>query len=156
VTTGQQYTISWASTNAQSCAETGGGDPTAQGNIWLAGENAGTSGSMTVYPADPGQFTFGITCLSIDPNVAGAAAQTMVTVNQGGASSGSSGGSGSGSSGSGSGSVADGHGGGAVGLTEIGFLSTLLMLRRRLGGTGNDKPGRFLARRYRGVPPAGR
>jgi hypothetical protein len=98
---------------------------------------------MTVDPADPGQFTFGITCLSIDPNVAGVAVQTMVTVNQGGASSGSSGGSGSSSSGSsssgssssGSGSAGGGHGGGgAVGLTELGFLSTLLMLRRRLRG----------------------
>jgi hypothetical protein len=138
VTTGQAYTISWTSTNTQSCAETGEGDPTAQGNIWFAGGNAGTSGSMTVYPADAGQFTFGITCLSIDPNVAGVAVQTMVTVNQGGASSGSSGGSGSGSSGSGSSgseSAGAGHsGGGAVGLTELGFLSTLLMLRRRLRG----------------------
>jgi hypothetical protein len=47
---------------------------------------------------DAGQFTFGITCLSIDPNVAGVAVP-----------------------------------GGAVRLTELGFLSALLMLRRRIG-----------------------
>jgi len=141
LTTGQSYTVSWTSTNTQSCAETGAGDPTAQGNIWYAGGNAGTSGSITVYPLDPGQFTFGINCLSIDPNVAGVAAQTVVTVNQGSTSSGSSGGSSSSSSGSGSGSGSSSgsgsagsgrSGGGAIRLTEIGFLSTLMVLRRRL------------------------
>jgi len=127
VQTGQPYTISWTSTGTASCTETGGGDPTAQGNIWLAGENAGTSGSMTVSPNDPGQFTFGITCLSIDPNVAGATAQTVVTVTQASAPpappappapSGSSGSSSHG-------------GGGAVSLIELGMLSILLLARRR-------------------------
>jgi hypothetical protein len=116
---GQAYTISWTSTGAASCTETGGGDRTAQGNIWLAGENAGTSGSMSVSPNDPGQFTFGITCLSIDPNVAGATAQTVVAVTQASAPSPPSGSTGSSSHG----------GGGAVSLIELSLLSILLLAR---------------------------
>jgi hypothetical protein len=77
----QNFTIGWSSTDALNCAETGGGP----GSIWgAAGPNsfgdppAGTTISSI---NEPGTYTFGITCKSIDPNQGTASAQAAVTVN---------------------------------------------------------------------------
>lgn len=76
----QNFTISWSSTNALDCAETGG----ASGSIWgAAGSNNfgdPPTGTAVSSVNEPGKFTFGITCKSIDPNQGTASAQATLTV----------------------------------------------------------------------------
>jgi hypothetical protein len=70
---GQQFTINWSSTNADSCVQTGNG--------WGSGLGIQPNGSQADSVNVTGQFTFGITCNSIDPNQAPVSAQTEITVN---------------------------------------------------------------------------
>jgi len=80
VAPGQNFTISWSSTNALDCAETGG----APGSIWgAAGSNNfgdPPTGSGISSANELGVFTFGITCKSIDPNQGAASASATLTV----------------------------------------------------------------------------
>lgn len=77
---GENYTVSWSSTNAQACAETGG----SPGGTWGAGGSGdfGSPGSGTFvnYSNELGQFTLGIVCQSINSTQQTASAQTTVTV----------------------------------------------------------------------------
>jgi hypothetical protein len=75
---GQNFTITWASTNALSCTENGSGVDL-PGGTW--GVNSAPSGTQTDYVLESGQWTLGITCNSIDPNVsATASAQAELNV----------------------------------------------------------------------------
>jgi hypothetical protein len=75
----QQFTVTWSSTNATNCTETGNGQ--SSGTIWVPGSGADPSGSLTLGPADEvGQFTFGITCQSIDSNQGSTTAEAKLTV----------------------------------------------------------------------------
>jgi len=77
IVAGQPINITWSSTNAVNCTQTGGipaagwGD---QGNFGFA-----TAGTVTE-TAHAGQYTFGITCAGIDPNQVVATAQANVTI----------------------------------------------------------------------------
>jgi hypothetical protein len=77
ITAGQPINITWSSTNAVNCTQTGG-IPTAgwgdQGNFGFS-----TAGTITE-TAQAGQYTFGITCAGIDPNQVVATAQASVTI----------------------------------------------------------------------------
>jgi hypothetical protein len=77
ITAGQPIDITWSSTNAVNCTQTGG-IPTAgwgdQGNFGFA-----TAGTITE-TAQAGQYTFGITRAGIDPNQVVATAQANVTI----------------------------------------------------------------------------
>jgi lysyl endopeptidase len=134
VTTGQNFTITWSSTNASSCDETGGaGFP---GTGW--GLDSAASGTLVRSVLEPSQWTLGILCHSIDPNQpATATAQATVTVTESSGSSGggsSSGGSSSGGSSSGGSSSGGGGHGGVVGTLELTALALLLAqhARRRI------------------------
>jgi hypothetical protein len=77
---GQNFVISWSSSNALSCAETG--EPP-QGVNWGSGGvvfNEPPSGTFLGSTNVAGQYTFGITCQSIDPNQGTASAQATLTV----------------------------------------------------------------------------
>ena len=80
VAVNQNFTINWSSTNALDCAETGG----APGSIWGAGgaNNFGdpATGSAISSVNEPGVFTFGITCNSIDTSQGTASAHAILTV----------------------------------------------------------------------------
>jgi hypothetical protein len=131
VTQGQQFTITWASTNTQSCGATQNGY--ASGAVWLPN---GVSGSQLLSTDEPGQFTFAISCLSVDPAFGSASAQatllvTSPTGNSSGGSSSSGGNSGSSSSGAiGSASSGTHGGGGPFDPMDLGVLATILLLRR--------------------------
>lgn len=74
---GQNFTITWSSTNAFECAETGGTD--LGGGVW--GISNAPSGTETLSLSGAAQTTLGITCNSIDPNVsATASAQAQLNV----------------------------------------------------------------------------
>jgi hypothetical protein len=74
----EPFTISWSSTNAQSCNQTGAipGE-----NMWGGPQGMGKppSGHVDVLSASAGQFTLGLICQSIDPNTA--STSTSVTLN---------------------------------------------------------------------------
>ena len=77
VLVGQNFTITWSSTNALSCTETGGGD--LPGSAW--GIDTAPSGTLIDYLLEPSQWTLGVTCNSIDPNDAvTASAQASLAV----------------------------------------------------------------------------
>jgi hypothetical protein len=69
VAIGQNYTVTWSSTNAAGCAETGSALDLG-GGVW--GITGAPSGTETLQ-AGSDQYTFDITCNSIDPNVAATA-----------------------------------------------------------------------------------
>ena len=74
--TGQQFTVSWASTGTSGCTTTG--NLSASGFIW---NNAlASSGSDTASANEAGQYTVGISCPSIDTSQTAATAQTSVTI----------------------------------------------------------------------------
>ena len=79
LTVGQQYTITWSSTNAPACAQTGNG--ASVGSAWGGGSGTQASGTQTDSVNHAGTATLGITCESIDPNQAPTSAQTVITVN---------------------------------------------------------------------------
>jgi hypothetical protein len=78
VTKGQQFTVTWSSTNAQNCVDTG----TAQsiGALWGLGSSLTPSGSQLLSTNEPGTGTLGITCQSIDSNQGSVSAQTTITI----------------------------------------------------------------------------
>jgi hypothetical protein len=78
VTVGQMFTLTWATTNAQNCVQTGNG-PTV-GLIWGNGSGADTGGGQSMAPNGVGQVTLGISCDSIDPNQPATHADTTVNV----------------------------------------------------------------------------
>jgi len=65
VVAGETFRISWSSTNAASCRETGG----IPGGNWEQGVGTPAVG-YTSEVAQAGEFTFGLTCTSIDPKQA--------------------------------------------------------------------------------------
>jgi hypothetical protein len=78
LTVGRQFTVNWSSTYTSDCTATGnvGGS----GALWLY--SVGVSGSSLESTNEPGQFTIGITCSSIDSTQGSANAQTTVTINE--------------------------------------------------------------------------
>jgi hypothetical protein len=76
---GQNFTVSWSSTNTQACAETGG----SPGGTWGSGGSndfGAASGTFVNYSNEPGTFTYGIICQSVNSTQQTVAAQTTVTV----------------------------------------------------------------------------
>jgi lysyl endopeptidase len=77
VVAGENFTTSWSSTDALICSETGG----IPGGTW--GEVPGFSeppvGSVTEV-GQSGQFTFGLTCQSIDPKQGAVSTQSSLTI----------------------------------------------------------------------------
>jgi hypothetical protein len=74
----QQFTVKWSSTNTSGCTDIGNGQ--GAGLVW-AGSASASSGSLILGPPnEPGQFTLGISCKSIDPSLGSAAAQAVLTV----------------------------------------------------------------------------
>ena len=74
----EPFTISWSSTNAQSCNQTGAIPGERQwGGAY--GLDQPPSGYVDVSAAATGQFPLGLTCQSIDPNTA--STSTTVTLN---------------------------------------------------------------------------
>jgi lysyl endopeptidase len=115
VAAGQSFTAAWSSTYADDCLLTGG----------IAG--GGWGGSVQYVPSTgydnesgpAGNYTFGITCQSIDPNTAPVSTQADLTIVSAQSSSG------------GSASSDGGHGGGgAIGVLELALLGVLRALRR--------------------------
>lgn len=72
---GQNFTISWSSTNALGCTGMGGGP----GSVWGGGSEP-PAGSTVTGVNEVGQYVFGVTCKSIDPNQGSASAQATLTV----------------------------------------------------------------------------
>ena len=75
----EPFTISWSSTNAQSCDQTG----TISGqSMWggAQGLDQAPSGSTNLYAPTAGQYTLGLTCHSIDANTASTSAATTLNV----------------------------------------------------------------------------
>jgi len=74
---GQNFTITWSSTNAASCDETGGA--TTPGGLWGIGTTP--SGTQTANVSFANSWTLGITCRSFDINTSTtASAQANLTV----------------------------------------------------------------------------
>jgi lysyl endopeptidase len=131
ITLPQQFTLTWSSTNASGCTETDNSG-ISSGAVWSPGTSLAASGSMVLSPNEPGQFTFGVSCQSIDPNQGSATAQATLTIS----AAPSTGGGPSPAPGSSPPPASDGggHGGGAVSGPEIGALAVLLLLQHsRLG-----------------------
>jgi hypothetical protein len=74
VVAGQSFTVSWSSTNASGCSQTGG----VPGGQW-GSPMAPPAGSDTETGA-VGDFTFGLTCQSIDPSTAAAVTQASMDI----------------------------------------------------------------------------
>ncbi|HVP32486.1 MAG TPA: hypothetical protein VMT09_02460 [Steroidobacteraceae bacterium] len=74
VVAGQNFTVSWSSTNASGCSQTGG----VPGGQW-GSPMAPPAGSVTETGA-VGDFTFGLTCQSIDPSTAAAVTQANIDI----------------------------------------------------------------------------
>jgi len=72
---GEAFTASWSATAASSCSASGG----QPGDMWSE-QSGPVSGSVTEIARAGGQFTFGMTCQSIDPATAPASAQAQLTV----------------------------------------------------------------------------
>ena len=74
----EPFTLSWSSTNAKSCNETGSipGE-----DLWGGAQGVGQppSGNVNLVAASAGQYTLGLNCQSIDPNTA--STSTSVTLN---------------------------------------------------------------------------
>jgi hypothetical protein len=79
VVVGQNFTISYSSTNALNCAETGGIPGFAWGGTAVV-YNEPPSATLTGSTTQAGQYTFAISCNSIDPNQGTASAQAQLTV----------------------------------------------------------------------------
>ena len=79
VVVGQNFTISYSSTNTLNCAETGGIPGFDWGGTGVV-YNEPPSGTVTGSTNQPGQYTFGISCQSIDPNQGTASAQAQFSV----------------------------------------------------------------------------
>ena len=75
VISGQPYTVSWTSTGASSCTQTGG----IPNSPW--GESTNPAGTVTE-SAGIGEVTFGLTCQSIDPTQASVSTQATVDVEE--------------------------------------------------------------------------
>ncbi len=118
IVSGQSFTVAWSSTNAQACTATGGipGGAWAQG----AGGEEPPAGSV-VEIAEPGQFTFDLSCQSVDPGVGSVATQATLDVTAPTANSTASPASDINGTGQG--------GGGAVGVLELSLLGVLLCWR---------------------------
>lgn len=78
VLAGQSFTVSWTSTNASGCTQSGG----IPGGAWASGGGAPSqapAGSVTEQ-AVAGNFTFGLTCDSIDPVQPPASTQANLSI----------------------------------------------------------------------------
>jgi hypothetical protein len=73
----EPFSISWSSTNAPSCNETG--NIPGQNQWGPQFQNQPPSGQVNVFSSAAGQYTIGLTCQSIDPNTA--STSTSVTLN---------------------------------------------------------------------------
>jgi hypothetical protein len=76
ITSGQQFTVNWSSTNTSGCSATG--DIGGSGAIWSGGLSA--SGSQLLSTNEPGQFNIGVSCQSVDSTQASVTAQANITV----------------------------------------------------------------------------
>lgn len=114
ITTGQDFTLTWSSTNATACTASGGG---ANGTPWSG--PVGTSGTLTQTGTVTGSFTYTLVCA--DGDVSSTPQQVTIVVS----APISTGGSGSSDSGGKSG------GGGSFGIEEIALLAMLLGVRRQ-------------------------
>jgi hypothetical protein len=113
LTEGQTLTLTWSSTNASSCAATGGG---ANGSPWSG--SLGISGTASQTASTVGNFTYTVTCTdSLNSSAHNQVSVAVVAATSGGSSGSASGGS--------------KGGGGALGLLETALL-TCLLARRRL------------------------
>jgi lysyl endopeptidase len=74
VISGQNYTVSWTSTGASSCAQTGG----IPNSSW--GESTSPAGTVTESGGSAGEVTFNLTCQSIDPKQTSVSTQATVDV----------------------------------------------------------------------------
>lgn len=112
ITTGQDFTLTWSSTNATACTASGGG---ANGTPWSG--SVGTSGTLTQTGTVVGSFTYSLVCT--DGNVS-SAPQNVTVIVSAPVSTGGSDSSGGGKSG----------GGGSFGIPELAMLTILLLARR--------------------------
>jgi hypothetical protein len=110
LTEGGSFTISWSSTNANSCSASGGG---ASGSPWSG--TLATAGSQTEAASTVGSFVYTIECSGVDQQTTHAS--STVTVNAESSMTSSSGGS--------------KGGGGRLDALTLAMLATLLALRRR-------------------------
>ena len=74
VVAGETFTVSWSSTLASSCNRTGG----IPGDAWIASMEA-PAGSLTEV-AMAGQFSFGMSCYSIDPSTPAVSTQAQLAI----------------------------------------------------------------------------
>jgi plastocyanin len=75
VLSGQAFTISWTSTNTTGCTQTGG----ISGGVW-GGAAQPPTGSVTQLQAPAGDFTFNLSCQSVDPSQSPATAQAELNI----------------------------------------------------------------------------
>jgi hypothetical protein len=75
----EPFTISWSSTNAQDCTETGviAGQSDWGGNV---GMDQPPTGQVNLFAPTAGQYTLGLTCQSIDPNTAATSTSAVLNV----------------------------------------------------------------------------
>jgi hypothetical protein len=74
VVAGETFTVSWSSTLSSSCSRTGG----IPGDGWISSMDAPAGSVIEVAMA--GQFTFGVTCYSIDPSTPAASTQAPLSI----------------------------------------------------------------------------
>jgi hypothetical protein len=115
---GQSFTVAWSSTDAEACTASGG----IPGGAWAlsVGAEQPPAGSVAEI-AQPGQFTFGLTCQSVDPSVGSVVTQATLDISAPAPSVAAS--PASATSGGGHG------GGGAIGVLELALLGVLGALR---------------------------
>ncbi len=133
---GQPFTISWSSINAESCTATGG----IPGGAWA--QSADVSGPPAGSVADiaqSGQFTYGLTCQSVDPSVGSVTTQATLNIAAHNVSHVA-------------GPAPDaGHGGGgAIGVLELTLLAVLGAWRRPR--VARAMPSSLRTRYRQGVP----
>lgn len=118
VVAGQSFTVAWSSTDAEACTASGG----IPGGAWAlsVGAEQPPAGSVAEI-AQPGQFTFGLTCQSVDPSVGSVVTQATLDISAPAPSVAAS--PASATSGGGHG------GGGAIGVLELALLGVLGALR---------------------------
>jgi hypothetical protein len=76
VSAGQNFTLTWSSTNSDNCTATGA----PPGDVSWNGGLSVTSGSYTVNSSLVGRYTFGLSCQSPDLTMPSATAQAIVTI----------------------------------------------------------------------------
>jgi hypothetical protein len=76
---GESFSASWSASNAASCTLTGG----IPDGTWGTQNPAAASGTDHEMSQVAGQFTFGVSCPSIDPNTASASATANLTIDPG-------------------------------------------------------------------------